>query len=134
MEACNTNTGRIRSIKMKFIKTNFVKKMIIVLIIIVTFNSVMPSPVNAGILGTIADYAGGILFKPLAVMLASILAAIDVALSGILAGLGGSLEDILDTLNPVNLIGPDSIFSGEVKLLDANIFKQTNWFNGRNVW
>ena len=58
---------------MDLVKSNFAKKLILVLVVIIVFNAVMPKQVMA------ADWdIGGLLFKPLISLAASIIGTLDV--------------------------------------------------------
>lgn len=120
---------------MKFIKSNMAKKLIIILIALMIFNIAVPREVKAWDLG-------GILLKPLTSVILSALISVDVGIGIILNGFTGALhalgsvielitgdkvEALKDYSNAINLIfvGPDSIFSGKVRLLNANIFEVT---------
>lgn len=84
METYNKYTRRVRGKNMKIMKSNFIKKLIIILVIIMVLNTLVPDPINAGVLSTLGDYAGGVLFKPLALLIGTLAASIDVAISGVL--------------------------------------------------
>lgn len=121
---------------MRFFKSNFAKKLIIILIILMIANVVIPKEVKAWDLG-------GILMKPITSIILANLIQVDVAMGLMFNGLsvpvkliGGVVElftednaknnavqDLSDTLGMI-FIGPDAIFSGKVKLFDANIFTQ----------
>lgn len=146
---------------MKFIKSSFAQKLIIVLIAIIIFNIAVPKTANAWDLG-------GILLKPITSFFLSILLSIDLAVGSIVngisvavTGLGTIIEAVSDMAqemgnsyvsldapmdkvisvyveNPMDkrmqlyswsvsqfFVGPDTIFSGSVELLDANIFNTT---------
>ena len=120
---------------MKFIKSNIAKKLIIILIALMIFNIAVPREVKAWDLG-------GILLKPLTSVILSTLVSIDVGIGIILNGFTGALsalgsvialitenegEALNDSSKALKLIfvGPDSIFSGQVRLLNANIFEVT---------
>lgn len=124
---------------MKFIKSSLAKKLIIILIILMIFNVIIPKEVKAW------DFAG-ILMKPISSLLLSGLISVDVSIGLLLNGLsaplkligglidaitgdGGSAVEATNTAIQQLFIGPDSIFSGKVRLLDANIFKATTWSN-----
>lgn len=128
METYNKYTRRVRGKNMKIMKSNFIKKLIIILVIIMVLNTLLPDPVNAGLLATIAEYAGGVLFKPLAILIATTLASIDVFISAVLNGNSwridtGTLYEKADDVLRTFLVGPDTIFSGKVDMLNANIFR-----------
>lgn len=138
---------------MKFLKSSFVKKLIIILIAVMILNSFLLKQVNASVLGSVADIAGGILFKPIFALITLNLASVDVTLGIFLNGLsigtsvvGAVVEAIMDSdeaaLNNLNkalsklFIGPDTIFSGEVYILNANIFRDsdsTGIFSGDDI-
>ena len=65
---------------MKFVKSNFAKKIIILLIIVMVSNLALPLQVNA------VD-VGGILFKPVAQIVLSILVTLNITISSIINGL-----------------------------------------------
>lgn len=125
---------------MKFIKSNFAKKLIIILVVLMIFNIAIPKKVHA------AWNFSGILMKPITSYVLTYLVSVDVTLGFWLnminvanTGIGSYVEDITskskDTddwttaaadgvdyaLNMI-FIGPDTIFSGRVKMLNANIF------------
>lgn len=121
---------------MKLSKSKFSKRLIIVLIILMIFNVVAPKKVKAWDLG-------GILIKPFSAIVLSNLVSIDVTIGTLLNGfsigtdLVGSIIELFtndkeDALNKASdglsklFIGPDSIFSGQVLLFNANIFKATD--------
>lgn len=135
---------------MKFIKSSFAQKLIIVLVAIMIFNMAVPKTANAWDLG-------GVLLKPITSFFLSILITIDTTLGLILSGtsialtqVGMLVEGITDYVEEFKnsgeisfesfaddsaqiqgwyinqlYIGPDTIFSGSVELLDANIFNTT---------
>lgn len=140
METYNKYTRRVRGKNMKIMKSNFIKKLIIILVIIMVLNTLLPDPVNAGIFSTFMDYAGGVLFKPLAMVIGTTLASIDVAISSVLQvgktitikgtsykatdmTIMEKIYDISDTALKNFLVGPDTIFSGQIELANANIFR-----------
>jgi len=117
---------------MKIIKSNWAKKLIIILIVLMIFNIVIPKQAQAWDLM-------GILGKPIYAGCLATLVVTDTTLGLLLTGLSAStdgLAAIVDiiTLNPdawannTNsflsklFIGPDTIFSGRVTMLNANIF------------
>lgn len=130
---------------MKFFKSNFAKKLIIVLIVLMIFNLAIPRRVKAW-------DVGGVLLKPFTAIGLVVLVSIDVGL-GLIIGVtnivtsnyGALVEKLTDKgeMSSVNyegennsvivdgksyimneiFIGPDTIFSGQVELLDANIFE-----------
>lgn len=117
---------------MKLSKSKFSKRLIIILIILMIFNVIVPKKVKAWDLG-------GILIKPFSAIVLSHLLTIDVTIGIMFNGLSigvdilGSVIEIFtkdneDALNNAStalskiFIGPDAIFSGKVKMLDANIF------------
>lgn len=127
---------------MKFIKSNLAKKLIIILVALMIFNIAIPKQVNA------AWNFSGILMKPISSLILSFLVSIDVQLSAFMLiadiaveGIGGIVEQITQLGEDKNLtgdetvqgiadltikklfIGPDTIFTGGVALLDANIFE-----------
>lgn len=127
---------------MKFFKSNFAKKLIIVLIVLMIFNLAIPKRVKAW-------DVGGVLLKPFTAIGLVVLVSIDVGL-GLIIGVtnivtsnyGALVEKLTDkgemsgidyagqivadgisyTINEI-FIGPDTIFSGQVDLLNANIFE-----------
>lgn len=118
---------------MKFVKSKFAQKLIIILIALMIFNIAIPQEVKAWDLG-------GILLKPISSLILSTLVSIDVSIGILLNGLsigvnaiGGIIEifteDNTDALNDIStalnqlFIGPDTIFAGKVRILDANIFE-----------
>lgn len=157
---------------MNFVKSNLAKKIIIILITLMIFNIAVPKTVNAMDLG-------GILFKPIAQLLLTVIVSIDTTIGIFLSSTSFALTgfgDIITTINAaikemdedtvmnntlwetngetgeevdgeevdgeeigetigtvlVNgldlhfsriFIGPDTIFSGQIEMLDANIFK-----------
>lgn len=138
METYNKYTRRVRGKKMKIMKSNFIKKIIIILVIIMLLNTLLPDPVNAGLFSTIMDYAGGILWKPFFSMVGSILSTLDIIISLILhtgETIGdveinsvslSSVEDIYafeDSMLEELLVGPETIFSGKLSMTNANIFR-----------
>lgn len=121
---------------MKLSKSKFSKRLIIVLIILMIFNVVAPKKVKAWDLG-------GILIKPFSAIVLSNLVSIDVTIGTLLNGfsigtdLVGSIIELFtndkeEALNNASdglsklFIGPDSIFSGQVMLFNANIFEATS--------
>lgn len=118
---------------MKFVKSNFAQKLIIILIALMIFNIVIPKEVKAWDLG-------GILLKPITSLILASMVSTDVSigilLNGIsiaIGGIGGIIElftednaeglkGLSTALNQL-FIGPDAIFAGRVKILDANIFE-----------
>lgn len=121
---------------MKLSKSKFSKRLIIVLIILMIFNVVAPKKVKAWDLG-------GILIKPFSAIVVSNLVSIDVTIGTLLNGfsigtdLVGSIIELFtndkeEALNNASdglsklFIGPDSIFSGQVMLFNANIFEATS--------
>lgn len=113
---------------MKLKKSGIFTKIIIVLIVVIIFNAVVPKELLA------VDF-GGILLKPTAALLLHILVSADamigvflMATETLMGGLGEIISDLLDgssSLADTILVGPDTIFSGKVGLLDANIFDVT---------
>ena len=69
-----------RDKNMKFVKSSFAKKIIILLIVVMISNMALPLQINA------VDVAG-ILFKPISQLCLSILVTFDVLLSSILNGI-----------------------------------------------
>ena len=118
---------------MKLIKSNWAKKLIIILIALMIFNLAVPQPAKAW------DLAG-VLMKPLFSAILGVVVSVDVTLGLFLTGIDsainllGGLVDAIMELDPSNVatgvqtslqqifIGPDSIFSGKVEALNANIF------------
>ena len=117
---------------MKFLKSSVAKKIIIILIALLVFNIAIPHEVKAW------DVAG-ILMKPIFSFVLSNLVTVDVSIGIMLNGLSGGVNVIgaivdflLDESHEAVIradaalqqifIGPDSIFSGKVRLLNANIF------------
>lgn len=140
---------------MKFFKSNFAKKLIIVLVVLMVFNIAIPKKVHAW------DFAG-IIYKPILTLYLSFLTSVDVQIGIIMfgvdmstGGVGTIVEKItkegakLDTTTTLGdednktgaegenefdaqwgsvlisklFIGPDTIISGEVSTLNANIFE-----------
>lgn len=118
---------------MKFVKSKFAQKLIIILIALMIFNIAIPQKVKAWDLG-------GILLKPISSLILSTLVSIDTSIGILLNGIsigvnaiGGIIEifteDNTDALNDIStalnqlFIGPDTIFAGKVRILDANIFE-----------
>lgn len=118
---------------MKFLKSNLAQKLIIILIALLIFNIAIPPEVKAW------DIAG-ILMKPITSLIVSMLISVDVTIGFFLTGLSAAVDTVgamvevfteddgaaLGRLNSAQkkiFIGPDTIFSGEVLMLNANIFK-----------
>jgi len=120
---------------MKFVKSKFAQKLIIILIVLMIFNIAVPKQVSAWDLG-------GILLKPITSAILGFLVSVDVSIGVLLNGLSigvnaiGGIIEILseenaksEALNDIStalsqlFIGPDTIFSGDVRFLDANIFE-----------
>ena len=135
---------------MKFIKSSLAQKLIIILIALMIFNIAVPQQVHA------ADLMG-ILMKPLYMAVLGIVVSVDVTLGVFLCGISsstkavGSLVDLIidekngkqfmqsqsDVINMI-FIGPDTIFSGQVDMLNANIFDyvedvETPDYNAENI-
>lgn len=124
---------------MKFIKSKFAQKLIIILIALMIFNIALPHQVNAWDLG-------GILLKPISAIILANMVTIDVTIGVLLNGLSigvhvvggiidlftkdnvGALENIHTGLEQL-FIGPDTIFAGKVRILDANIFEVESFTN-----
>lgn len=127
---------------MKFVKSDLAKKIIIILVVLMIFNIAIPKKVHA------AWNFTGILMKPINTLLLGFLVSIDVQLGLFIQGIdlvaegvGGIIQQITDAADEGNLtgsetingvvnhvlsdifIGPDTIFSGGVSLLNANIFE-----------
>lgn len=124
---------------MKFIKSNLAKKLIIVLIALMVFNIAIPQEVKAFDIG-------GILFKPLFSLIITILMTIDTTIGLTLTGISTSLDavglvvdmivDMCTGFKDLNglaqfdgilrriFIGPDTIFTGGIAALNANIFDE----------
>lgn len=126
---------------MKFIKSNFAKKLIIILVILMIFNIAIPKKVHA------SWNFSGILMKPFTYMALGFLMSVDVGIGILMStmdialdGVGTVIEKITEktkesdnwktiVINGAELtlstlfIGPDTIFTGQVSILDANIFK-----------
>lgn len=107
-------------------KSGLFKKIIIILIVLILFNIAVPKRVNAVSLG-------GILFKPISAIILTILTAANCTLSlflhGASVGIGG-IQDAVDHIDDdvwsnAFFVGPDTIFSGKLAALDANIFRDT---------
>jgi len=124
---------------MKFVKSKFAQKLIIILIALMIFNIAVPKEVSAWDLG-------GILLKPITSLILTNLISIDVSIGIILNGLSiatNIVGGIIELFVPENhsglsnisaglqqlFIGPDTIFSGNVRILDANIFEVENFSN-----
>ena len=127
---------------MKLLKSDLLKKLIIILIVLMIFNIAIPKEVRAA---TTWNFSG-ILMKPLTSLILTYLVSIDVqmglflsitdlALDGVgdvVAQVTKAAEDgTIDENDIVNgtskqlkdiFIGPDTIFTGGVSILDANIF------------
>ena len=73
---------------MKFVKSNFAKKIIIILVAIMMFNVAMPTVANAGVVDWALDAAGGIFFIPLKALLLSVTTNININLGRLLRGVG----------------------------------------------
>lgn len=126
---------------MKFVKSNFAKKLIIILVILMIFNIAIPKKVHA------SWNFSGILMKPFTYMALSFLVSVDVGIGILMSttdialnGVGTIVEEITEkdkesdnwktivingterTLSKL-FIGPDTIFTGQVSILDANIFE-----------
>lgn len=132
METYNKYTRRVRGKNMKIMKSNFIKKLIIILVIIMSLSSLLPGVVHAGgVISTLFDYAGGILMKPLATIYATHLATVDVVISAVLQTgqsrniFDESLYEMTDDLLESILVGPDTIFQGKVEIANANIFSES---------
>lgn len=70
---------------MKFIKSSFAQKLIIILIAIMIFNMAIPNPSKAW------DVAG-ILFKPISTLIVSVLVSIDVTIGLTLTGISSAIK------------------------------------------
>lgn len=136
MEIYNTNIGWQfveRENKMKLRKSGIFTKIIIILILIILFNAIMPKEL-------LAWDIGGILMKPLTSLVLVVLVSVDAtmgifltATDMLIEGIGTVISEICDgtsTLADTILVGPDTIFSGNVGILDANIFNVTVSNNG----
>lgn len=117
---------------MKFLKSKLAQKLIIILIALMIFNIAIPPEVKAW------DFAG-ILLKPLTSLILSIMVQIDITIGMVLNGAspgfqmlgalasavcadkGAALDGANSAIKQL-FIGPDSIFCGEVRILNANIF------------
>lgn len=122
---------------MKFIKSNFAKRLIIILVALMIFNIAIPQEVNAGILDGVVEAAGGILFIPLKMLILTSTANINIQLGLFLNGGTGTVKNILDQINNSNsfgdaiangvseiFVGPEDIFSGDIDILNANLFEK----------
>lgn len=129
---------------MKFVKSGFGQKLIIILIALMIFNIAVPKEVKAW-------DVGGILLKPISSLILAWLVSIDVQLGVFLAGVDIAVDAVGDIIDRINestdsnyvikeedgkkttildiFIGPDTIFCGKISMLDANIF-QANSSNG----
>lgn len=143
MATYNKYTRRVRGKKMKIMKSNFIKKLIIILVIIMILSTLLPRLVLADSIGaTILDYTGGILMKPMATFFGALFKTIDLMIGMVLhAGetftttTGKSFEVDGFTVSSMNtaeitegllkelLVGPDTIFSGKLNMTNANIFR-----------
>lgn len=129
---------------MKFIKGDWSKKLIIVLIVLLLFNTLCPSM-------SYAVDLGGILLQPIYWLLLGIYIPLDISIGNAIRmqelswgdisdksdtvmntsskdwvekgnGVGGVLAAVETALNKL-FIGPDTIFRGEIKSFNANIFR-----------
>lgn len=119
---------------MKFIKSSVFKKIVIMLIVIILFNALIPPEVKAW------DLAG-ILMKPLSSLILVVMVSIDATLGVFLTaadmvmnGVGDLIAGLCSGNDSISingetiladkiLVGPDTIFSGQVGILNANIFE-----------
>ena len=111
---------------MNFIKSSLAKKILLILIAILLFNFAIPQEVKA------AGIVESILFKPLASLLYNIVVSVEALLGMVINGVGGGFDAIGDIIDKIGsgdenamkqlFVGPDTIFSGRVKILNANIF------------
>lgn len=132
------------------------KKIVISLITsLIAFQSIFTTNVQA------VDI-GGILFKPTGTILAVCIASIDVTLGAFLKGPNQVLKDTGDIIEKLKeegesgndydeskfdeitadsgtklseiIVGPDTIFSGDIDILNANIFQNYTAKNSNNWW
>lgn len=118
---------------MKILKNQLLRKIIIVLAILMIFSTIIPKQTKAWDLG-------GILIKPISSVILATIIPVDVTLGLTLNGISMTfdtisavvelfVQDNVAALNSISdalqklFIGPDTIFSGKVQMLDANIFE-----------
>lgn len=134
---------------MKFAKNNLAKKLIIILIVLLLFNTLYPS----------MSYAwdiGGILLQPVYWLLLSVYIPVDIAMGSLIMLTNMNWEEIglvaehaltedlsgtgwnavvevvdrtgaiIDVIMGQLFIGPDTIFKGNIASFNANIFKNAN--------
>lgn len=104
---------------MKFIKTNWTQKLIIILVAIILFNAFVPPKVKAGNLA-------GALMKPAASLILSILVSIDVSL-GVLVNFAdmtlngvGKILNVLDEIDWENVESDEEI-TDEIEEADKSL-------------
>ena len=121
------------------IKERFKKIIISLATSIILFSSVFTVKVQAVSLG-------GILFKPISQFIAICIASVDITLGSFLNGDSANidkLDEIMDKLKDQDtsgisddiIVGPDTIFRGDIDILNANIFKKSSsetssWWGG----
>lgn len=118
---------------MKFVKSNWAKKLIILLVIILLINVTIPQEVKAfDPLGVVLEQFIWAYMSPsliFEVTLGLTLNGINIAfdsIAGLVNLITGELEDGASTFGSILrriFIGPDTIFAGDMKIFDANIFK-----------
>ena len=129
---------------MKLLKSSLIKKLIIILIALMIFNIAVPKQTQA------VDLAGWVL-KPLTEAVLGVMIAIDATIGIVLNGfsikadfVGALVEEFKDMidhdaetrLGDYNsnydkamkklFVGPDTIFAGQIKMLNANIFDRSD--------
>ena len=134
------------------IKEKFKKIVISLITSLIVFESILTTNVQA------VDI-GGILFKPTSTLLTIWIASIDVTFGAFLKGPNQTLSEVGDIIDAIKalaekdgdydedefnaiqegetavsniIVGPDTIFSGDIDILDANIFQDYN--AGSNWW
>ncbi len=120
---------------MKILKNDLSKKLIIVLIVLLLFNTIYPTM-------TFAWDFGGILMKPLVAFILASMVPSDIVLgmlikwsdfksdtvenvSSAILNVGGKNSEQYDEFKDY-FVGPDSIFAGEISAFNANIFNQVD--------
>lgn len=136
------------------IKERFKKIMISLATCIILLESIFTVKVQAVDLG-------GILFKPVGTIIATYLVSIDISLGALLKGPNQILKDVGDIIEAIKelaekddeydesefnnikkgetevsniIVGPDTIFRGDIDILNANIFKQYSPNSNNNSW
>lgn len=114
---------------MKFMKNNITKKLIMVLVVLILFNAIIPT-------ATYAVDIGGILLQPIIWLWLGVLVPSDLIIGVVVqtsnaisfGSITGWAKEIIGGSASAEaskyLIGPDTIFSGNLTNLNANIFKR----------